>query len=117
MDSLVLARRLARLADDKKGHDILILNMKELSVMTDYFVIVSATNTTQTRAIADELIDKMAEAGISVQHREGMNEARWVLLDFADVVVHVFLNEEREFYNLERLWGDAPSEALEDENA
>ena len=114
MESLELARKLAKLADDKKGQDILILDMRELSVMTDYFVIVSATNSTLVRAIADELVDKLAEAGVHVLHQEGANEGRWVLLDFADVVVHVFLEEEREFYNLERLWGDAPSMALEE---
>ena len=113
MEAKEMARKIAALADAKKGKDILILNMQNLSFLTDYFVIVSAGNTTLVKAIADEIDDKMAEAGVPCKHKEGYGEGRWVLVDFGDVIVHVFLEEERDFYNLEQLWADAPSEPFQ----
>ena len=85
--------------------------MEGISYMTDYFVIASASNTTLVRAIADAIEDKLAEQEVFCSHKEGYNEGRWVLMDFGDAVVHIFLEEERDFYNLEQLWADAPSEA------
>ena len=108
-----LAQKIAALADAKKGRDILLLNMDGLSFLTDYFVIVSAGNTTLVKAIADEIEDKMAGADVFCKHKEGYGEGRWILLDFGDVVVHIFLEEEREFYDLEQLLADAPSEAFQ----
>ena len=108
-----LAEKIATIADDKKGKDILLLNMEGISYMTDYFVIASASNTTLVRAIADAIEDKLAEQEVFCIHKEGYNEGRWVLMDFGDAVVHIFLEEERDFYNLEQLWADAPSEAFE----
>ena len=108
-----LAEKIATIADDKKGKDILLLNMEGISYMTDYFVIASASNTTLVRAIADAVEDKLAEQEVFCSHKEGYNEGRWVLMDFGDAVVHIFLEEERDFYNLEQLWADAPSEAFE----
>ena len=105
-----LAEKIATIADDKKGKDILILNMEGISYMTDFFVIASASNTTLVRAIADAIEDKLAEQQVFCSHKEGYNDGRWVLMDFGDAVVHVFLEEERDFYNLEQLWADAPSE-------
>ena len=105
-----LAEKIAKIADDKKGKDILLLNMEGISYMTDYFVIASASNTTLVRAIADAIEDKLAEQQVFCSHKEGYNDGRWVLMDFGDAVVHVFLEEERNFYNLEPLWADAPSE-------
>lgn len=105
-----LAEKIAAIADEKKGKDILLLNMEGISFMTDYFVIVSAGNRTLVRAIADEIQDKLEEAGIPCTHKEGYSEGNWILMDFSDAVVHVFLEEERDFYNLEQLWADAPSE-------
>ena len=105
-----LAEKIAKIADDKKGKDILLLNMEGISYMTDYFVIASASNTTLVRAIADAIEDKLAEQQVFCSHKEGYNDGRWVLMDFGDAVVHVFLEEERNFYNLEQLWADAPSE-------
>lgn len=102
-----IALEAAKLADDKKARDIVILDISELSVVTDYFVIASANSSTQVKAVADNIEEKLKEAGINVLRREGIREGRWVLLDYGDVVVHVFQDEERDYYNLERLWGDA----------
>ena len=112
MTTLELARKVAAIADDKKGQDILILNMADLSFITDYYVIVSAGNTTLVKAIADHIEDKLGEAGTFTKHKEGYSEGHWILLDFDGVVVHVFLETERDFYNLEQLWADAPSESF-----
>lgn len=107
-----LAQKIAAIADDKKGNDILLLNMEGISYMTDYFVIASASNTTLVRAIADAVEDKLAEEEVFCRHKEGYQDGHWVLLDFGDAVAHIFLEEERNFYNLEQLWADAPSEAF-----
>lgn len=107
-----IAIKIAQAASDKKGRDILMLDMKELSPVTDYFVICSAGNSTLVKAIADSIEDKLAESGVFPKHKEGYQDARWILLDYGDIVAHVFLEEERNFYNLEQLWADAPSEAL-----
>lgn len=107
-----LAAKIAAIADEKKGKDILLLNMEGLSFMTDYFVIISAGNTTLVKAIADEIKDKLAQMGVHCTHKEGYSEGDWILLDFGDAVAHVFLDKERDFYNLEQLWADAPSEAF-----
>ncbi|ADG05936.1 ribosome silencing factor [Kyrpidia spormannii] len=103
-----LARLAADAAADKKAGNVVILDIGELSIIADYFVICSGQSRTQVQAIADHVREKMEEHGAVLQGLEGRDEARWVLLDFGDVVVHVFREEEREFYQLERLWGDAP---------
>lgn len=107
-----LAEKIATVADEKKGKDILLLNMEGISYMTDYFVIASASNTTLVRAIANAIEDKLAEEEVFCRHKEGYNSGRWILMDFGDAVVHIFLEEERDFYNLEQLWADAPSEGF-----
>lgn len=109
MESKDLAQKVANLANDKKAKDILILDMATLSPVTDYYIVCSASNSTLVQAIADNIEDKLAEMEVFPLHKEGYNEAQWILLDFGDVVVHVFLEEERDFYNLEQLWADAPS--------
>lgn len=105
-----LALTAADAAADKKATDILLLNMETISPVTDYFVICSARNTPQVQAIADNIEDKLAEIGVHAMHKEGFTEAKWILLDYGDCVVHIFLEAERQFYNLEQLWADAPSE-------
>lgn len=107
-----IAQKIAAAANDKKAKDILLLNMEGLSPVTDFYVICSAGNSTLVKAIADNIEDKLAEAGVNPTHKEGYADARWVLLDYGDVVAHVFLEEERDFYNLEQLWADAPSESF-----
>jgi ribosome-associated protein len=112
METKDIAQKIAAAANDKKAKDILLLNMEGLSPVTDFYVICSAGNSTLVKAIADNIEDKLAEAGVHPTHKEGYADARWVLLDYGDVVAHVFLEEERDFYNLEQLWTDAPSESF-----
>lgn len=107
------ARRLAtvaaRAADDKGAENVVILEVGDVLVVADEFVIASATNDRQVKAIVDEVERRVTEAGLSKPLRiEGRDERRWVLLDYGDVIVHVFLQEARDFYELERLWADVP---------
>ncbi len=95
-------------AEDKKAEDIVVLNMEGISLLADYFLICSANSDRQVQAIARELMDKAGEAGFTVKSVEGFDSARWVLVDMGDVVAHVFHRDERSYYNLERLWRDAP---------
>lgn len=94
-------------ARNKKAKDIVALDIRDVSVFADYFVICSGNSTTQVKAIADEIEEKMDQAGYLLDHVEGYREERWILLDYKDVVIHVFHAHERDFYNLERLWRDA----------
>jgi len=100
-------------ASEKKAQDIVALDMREVSPVTDYFIICSANSTTQVQAIADNIEEKLEEQGIVPIHKEGYRSAHWILLDFSGCVVHVFLEEERRFYNLESLWSDAPARKYE----
>jgi len=112
MTTKELAMKIATFASDKKANDILLLNMEGLSPVTDYFVICSASNSMLVKAIADNIEDKLAEEEIFFLHKEGYSDGRWILMDYGDVVAHIFLEEDRDFYNLEQLWADAPSEAF-----
>ena len=104
-----LARLAADAAAEKKATDIVAMDVADLLVVTDYFVIATGNTDIQVKAIADEVEDRLRDdGGVKPIGREGRDEARWVLLDFGDVVVHVFQPEEREFYRLEKLWGEAP---------
>ena len=93
---------------DRKAVDPMVLDLRGLSAATDYFVIVSGTSDAHVRGMADHLMTALAPHGIAPHHVEGLAQGRWVLLDYVDFVVHVFHPELREFYQLERLWGDAP---------
>jgi len=93
--------------EEKKAEDIVILDIRKLSSIADYFVIASGTSDRHVRAIAESVLDKLEEKDIKCAHVEGIQESRWVLLDFSDIIVHVFHPETRQFYNLERLWGEA----------
>jgi len=101
-------------ASDKKAKDIVVMDMKNLMSSTDYFMVCSAPTATQVRAIADNIEEKMDEAGVHFNHKEGYREGEWVLLDYGDVVAHIFRQEAREYYALERLWGEAPLTPYED---
>ena len=94
-------------ADDKKARDIVQMDMVGLMSTNDYFIICSANTATQVRAIADNIEEKMEEAGVNFLHKEGYREGEWVLLDYGDTVAHIFQQDAREYYALERLWGDA----------
>jgi len=102
-----LAYLVAAAADDKRAKDISILKVEGITLVTDYFVICSGNSTTQVQAIADNIEEKLKEAGHRVGHGEGYREAKWILLDLGSVVAHIFTDTERQFYDLERLWGDA----------
>lgn len=102
-----LAELVAKAASDKKARDIIIMDLQGISPVTDYFVICSANSTTQVQAIADNILEKLDEQGLRLLRKEGYREARWVLLDYGNCVAHIFVEEDRVFYNLERLWGDA----------
>ena len=96
-----------RAAEDKKAHDITVLDLRNAHGFTDYFVICSGSNTRQIRAIADAITEAVAAAGSKPAHVEGYNRSEWVLVDYFDFIVHVFTPETRAFYGLERLWGTA----------
>jgi ribosome-associated protein len=99
----------AEAAEEKKATDVVVLDVAETLVITSYFVVATGTSDRQVRSIAEQVEDTLREtAGIKPIGREGEREGKWVLLDFADVVVHVFQPEERDFYRLEKLWSDAP---------
>lgn len=112
------ARTAARAASAKGGEDTLIIDVGEVMAITDAFVITSGRNTRQVKTIAEEVEARLkAEGGISPLRVEGLGDSRWALLDYGDIVVHVFLDETRDYYDLERLWSDAPRLAWEDEAA
>ncbi|AXH98951.1 ribosome silencing factor [Sporosarcina sp. PTS2304] len=94
--------------DSKKAEDIVVLNMEGISLIADQFIICHANSERQVQAIAREVADQAAKEGYTVKRMEGFDSGRWILVDLLDVVVHVFHRDERSFYNLEKLWGDAP---------
>lgn len=102
----------AKAADDKKAENMVVLNMKGVSLVADYFVICHGNSEKQVQAIAREIKEKAEENEVTVKRMEGFEDARWILLDLGDVIAHVFHKEERNYYHLERLWGDAPIEDL-----
>ena len=114
-----IAALAARALDNKKGVDIKIIDVMEQTTLADYFVICTAGSSTQIKALSDACEKAMDQAGEPVHHIEGHRGGTWVLMDYSSVVVHIFTDEARKFYDLERLWGDAPevdlSRILEDQ--
>ena len=104
--SLDIVKKIVKALDDKKGNDIQIIKIEELTIVADYFVICTANSNTHVRSLADEVEYQLEEAGIKADHIEG-RATGWVLLEYHGVVVHIFLEEARNYYNLERLWEDA----------
>lgn len=102
-----IARRAAQLALDMKANDVRVLDLRGVTDVTDYFVIASGTSDTHVRATAQHIADELKKEGAPTNHVEGLPQGRWALMDFVDVVVHVFHPTLRQFYQLERLWGDA----------
>ncbi|MGN0622655.1 MAG: ribosome silencing factor [Oscillospiraceae bacterium] len=92
--------------DSKRAEDIQLIGIKDLTIVADYFVIANGTSNTQTKALADEVEFKMKELGVEPLRVEGYQGATWIILDYGDIVVHVFYKETRSYYNLERLWSD-----------
>ena len=114
MNSKQLANKIAELMYNKKAFDVTMLDISKLTTMTDYFVVCSADSDTQVKAISDEVDKKLRDEGIKCWHTEGYKSLSWVLLDYVDVVVHIFKKDAREYYNLEKLWGDAVITTVED---
>ncbi len=105
MQSRDLVNKVVEHALNKKASDIKVLDLRKVTSITDYFMICTGESSPQVKAICDEIEDKLENDDVSVWHREGYSHLHWVLLDYVDVVVHVFLPEERDFYSLDRLWG------------
>ena len=97
----------------KKAKDVVLLDLRKLPTISDYFILASGNSTTQIEAIADNIEKELAAKGCKLWHREGNGEARWILLDYDDIVVHVFHKETRDFYDLDRLWHDSSRKHLE----
>lgn len=114
MTSRMLARRVAEFALTKKASDVLLMDLRKLSAPADFFVLCSADSDTQVKAIAEAVRHGTAGIGAHLWQSEGFSALSWVILDYVDVVVHVFKKEVRSFYNLERLWGDAVMTTVED---
>lgn len=95
-------------ADSKRAEDVLALDVQKISLLADYFLICSANTERQINAIVEEIVEKEEEAGVVVNRVEGKDGGKWVLIDMGDIIVHVFQTAERSFYNLEKLWSDAP---------
>ncbi len=112
-DSVLLA---ATVAADKKAEGVVILDVSRLLVITDYFIICHGHSDRQVRTIADEVNRKLKDEGLKPYRREGERDGHWVLLDYVDFVVHVFQREDRAYYDLERLWADAPVVPFDNEN-
>lgn len=100
------AMEICKVLDDKKAEDILIIDIADKSVLADYFVIASGRNNIHVKTLADEVDEKLEQSGFFLRRSEGRNEGRWVVLDYGDVLVHIFHPEEREYYNIERLWAE-----------
>jgi len=103
---LEMVKIAAKALDDKKAVDIKVIKIGDLTVLADYFVICNGTSTTQIKSLADEVEFKMEEAGYKISHREGKSAGNWILLDYHDIMVHIYNKEMREFYDLERFWRD-----------
>lgn len=114
MNSTELADIISEHIFSKKGFDVVIIDLRKLVTFTDYFVVCSADSDVQVKAIADQVDKALSDEGIKCWHREGLKALSWVLMDYVDVVVHIFKKDAREFYNLEKLWGDAPSKKMKD---
>jgi len=110
------AKQIIELARQKKGKQIVLMDISQLSTFADYFVIISGDSTIQIKAIADHIVDELHRKDIYPLNKEGYDYLNWVLLDYVDVVVHIFTNEIRKFYGLERLWADAAMEFISDED-
>lgn len=115
-NSKELALQIAKILDAKKAIDVVVLDISHLTIIADYFVIASGNTEIQVRALCDELLKSMSEQGIEARGQEGYRHGRWVVLDYGDVIVHIFHREDRAFYNLERLWADSLPLSVDSQN-
>ena len=107
MDSLQLATCIAQVLDKKKAQEVKVLKVRDLTVLTDYFVIASGTSTTQVKSLAEEVEFQLEQKEVRVLRAEGYDTKNWILLDYGEVIVHIFYPQARDFYDLEHLWADA----------
>ena len=118
MQTIEQSREMAKLAcealADKKGEDIRVIDIAGISVLADYFIIASGNSSTQTRTLAEEVEYQMSQAGVEPNRKEGYNGSNWVILDYGDIVVHIFYKETRDYYQLERLWADGEKIDIEE---
>lgn len=118
LDAKTLAYKIANLSLEKKAKQIAVIDLNGKTSIADFFVLMSGESDTQIKAIADHIIKQLKDENVRVYHKEGYHSLRWVLIDYVDVVAHIFKPEIREFYGLERLWGDAKIDLIMDgENA
>ncbi len=111
--NISLPDKAAEAASNKKARNIVILDLRGISTVTDSFMICSANSTTQVQAIADHIEEELTKQGMKALRREGYRDAQWILLDYGSCIAHVFVEEDRRFYDLERLWNEAPSRVYE----
>jgi len=104
----------AAFALEKKAVDILVMDVRKVTDVTRFFIVCTGQSSPQVKAIADHIIGSCRSAGLGIYHVEGYDSLRWVLIDLVDIVVHVFLPDVRKYYQLERLWGDAPAEQIDE---
>ncbi len=108
-----LASQIIKLAEEKKAHDLLVLEVGKVSIIADYFIIGTGSTAVQVHAICDNIINNLKESGYNALRIEGYREGWWVILDYGAVIIHIFQPESREFYDLERLWANAPKLELD----
>ncbi len=114
MDNKELVKLIYNAIEDRKGENIRVLDISGVSVMADYFIIASGNNKNQVQAIADNVNEAMLEKKVELKQTEGYNTAGWILMDYGDIIVHVFSKEERLFYDLERIWRDGKTIEIEE---
>ena len=114
MESREMAKKICDALANKKGEDIKVINISEVTVLADYFIIASGTNRNQVQAMADNVEEILAKEGMEPKQIEGYQSGNWILLDYQDVIVHIFDQENRLFYDLERIWRDGKSIAVEE---
>ena len=107
MTSIELSEKIVQILDKKKADDIKLLKIRDLTILADYFVIAGATSTTQVKSLVDEVDYQLSQIGLQPSFIEGYGSNNWIVLDYHDVIVHVFLKDAREYYDLERMWADA----------
>ena len=110
MEPKALASKIAEILDSKGATDIQLLEVGHMTSITDFFVVASGRNVQNVHTLAEDLEDKLAEEGVQLRRKEGKNGARWIVLDYAHVIVHIFHPEERQYYNMERLWQDGSNQ-------
>lgn len=108
-----MVEQAVQILDSKKANKITIINLQDVTIITDYFIICNGTSSTHIKTLGNELQEKFGEQGIRPLHVEGYNTARWILLDYGEIIVHIFSEDDRAFYNLERLWSDGVVTRLE----